>query len=61
MVANAEPFPELKELPKFPLERFEELIHSNINGVYLSRPSGRRRSRPRRRWSSPISTKAAAR
>lgn len=35
VVANAALFPELKELQDFPLERFEELLHSNILGVYL--------------------------
>jgi NAD(P)-dependent dehydrogenase (short-subunit alcohol dehydrogenase family) len=35
LVANAALFPENKELQEFPLERFEELIHSNIRGVYL--------------------------
>ena len=35
VVANAGLFPELAELDKFPLERFEELLHSNIRGVYL--------------------------
>lgn len=35
VVANAGLFPELAELDSFPLERFEELLHSNIRGVYL--------------------------
>jgi NAD(P)-dependent dehydrogenase (short-subunit alcohol dehydrogenase family) len=35
LVCNAGLFPELAELPDFPLERFEELLHSNIRGVYL--------------------------
>jgi NAD(P)-dependent dehydrogenase (short-subunit alcohol dehydrogenase family) len=35
LVANAGLFPELCELPEFPLERFEELLHSNVRGVYL--------------------------
>jgi NAD(P)-dependent dehydrogenase (short-subunit alcohol dehydrogenase family) len=35
LVANAGIFPEQEDLPEFPLERFEELLHSNIRGVYL--------------------------
>ncbi|HWM85061.1 MAG TPA: SDR family NAD(P)-dependent oxidoreductase [Kofleriaceae bacterium] len=35
LVANAAVFPELKELPEFPLERYAELMHSNVDGVYL--------------------------
>lgn len=35
VVANAGLFPELAEVPEFPLERFDELIHSNVRGVYL--------------------------
>lgn len=36
VVANAGLFPELTELPDFPPERFDELIHSNVRGVYLT-------------------------
>jgi len=35
LVANAGIFPENKELQDFPLDRFEELLDSNIRGVYL--------------------------
>jgi NAD(P)-dependent dehydrogenase (short-subunit alcohol dehydrogenase family) len=35
LVANAGLFPEQKEVHELPLERFEELLHSNIRGVYL--------------------------
>jgi NAD(P)-dependent dehydrogenase (short-subunit alcohol dehydrogenase family) len=36
VVANAGLYPEAQELQDFPLERFEELIHTNIRGVYLT-------------------------
>lgn len=36
VVANAGLFPEAAELQDFPLERFEELLHSNVRGVYLT-------------------------
>ena len=36
VIANAGLFPELTELTDFPLERFEELLQSNIRGVYLA-------------------------
>jgi len=36
LVANAGLFPEQEELPEFPIERFDELIHTNIKGTYLS-------------------------
>ncbi len=35
LVANAGLFPEQTEVQDFPLERFEELVHSNIRGTYL--------------------------
>jgi NAD(P)-dependent dehydrogenase (short-subunit alcohol dehydrogenase family) len=35
LVANAGIFPENKEVHEFPIERFDELIHSNIRGTYL--------------------------
>jgi NAD(P)-dependent dehydrogenase (short-subunit alcohol dehydrogenase family) len=35
LVANAGLFPEQVEVQDFPLERFDELIHSNIKGTYL--------------------------
>jgi NAD(P)-dependent dehydrogenase (short-subunit alcohol dehydrogenase family) len=35
LIANAGLFPEMAELQEFPLERFEEVIHSNVRGVYL--------------------------
>lgn len=35
LVANAGLFPEQMELQDFPIERFEELLHSNIRGTYL--------------------------
>jgi NAD(P)-dependent dehydrogenase (short-subunit alcohol dehydrogenase family) len=35
LVANAGLFPEQMEFQELPLERFEELIHSNIRGTYL--------------------------
>lgn len=36
LVCNAAVFPEEAELTEFPLERYEELLHSNIGGVYLT-------------------------
>jgi len=36
LVANAGVFPEQMEVQDFPLERFEELLHSNIKGTFLS-------------------------
>ena len=35
LVCNAALFPEEAELQDFPLERYEELMHSNVDGVYL--------------------------
>jgi len=35
LVANAALFPEQMEFQDLPLERFEELMHSNIRGTYL--------------------------
>ena len=35
LVCNAAVFPEEAELTDFPLERYEELMHSNVDGVYL--------------------------
>ncbi|MBK8172100.1 MAG: SDR family oxidoreductase [Sandaracinaceae bacterium] len=36
LVANAGVFPELAEIQDFPLERFNELMHTNVEGVYLT-------------------------
>jgi len=36
LVANAGLFPEQMEVQDFPMERFEELLHSNIKGTFLS-------------------------
>src|SRR5262245_43873172 len=36
LVANAGLFPEMAELSEFPLERFEDLLHVNVVGVYLT-------------------------
>jgi NAD(P)-dependent dehydrogenase (short-subunit alcohol dehydrogenase family) len=35
LVANAGLFPEQMEVQEFPLERFDELLHSNIKGTFL--------------------------
>lgn len=35
LICNAAVFPEEAELSDFPLERYEELMHSNVDGVYL--------------------------
>ena len=35
LVCNAGLLPEMAEVHELPLERFEELLHSNIRGVYL--------------------------
>jgi NAD(P)-dependent dehydrogenase (short-subunit alcohol dehydrogenase family) len=36
LVANAGLFPEQEEVDQFSLERFEELVHTNIRGTYLA-------------------------
>ena len=36
LIANAGLFPEQKEVQDFPVERFDELIHSNIKGVFFA-------------------------
>ncbi|NUP07318.1 MAG: SDR family oxidoreductase [Polyangiaceae bacterium] len=36
LIANAGIFPEQHEIPEFPPERFEEVLHSNIRGVFYS-------------------------
>jgi NAD(P)-dependent dehydrogenase (short-subunit alcohol dehydrogenase family) len=36
VVANAGLLPELAEVPDFSLERFDELLHTNVRGVYLT-------------------------
>ena len=35
VIANAGLFPEQMELQDFPVERFEELLHSNVRGTFL--------------------------
>jgi NAD(P)-dependent dehydrogenase (short-subunit alcohol dehydrogenase family) len=36
MIANAGLMPEEAEVPDFPLARFDELLHSNVRGVYFA-------------------------
>ena len=36
LVANAGLFPEQMEVQDLPIERFEELLHSNVRGVFMS-------------------------